>query len=148
MRGVHRKRLVGIDEKRVRAVLHESVFQALLARPREVGGALIDEQHLARFGPRLLVVNRFIPGLRGLFLYAAGIGRMNLRPLAVYSTASNALWVTLLAWGGTRLGTTWGDVRAVFRRYVWGIAILVGVYLALSIARARRRRRALLTPFS
>jgi len=106
------------------------------------------EGWFARFGPRLLVVNRFLPGLRGLFLYAAGIGRMDLRPLAVYSTVSNALWVALLAWGGTSLGTSWDDVRAVFRRYVWGVAILVGVYLALSIARARRRRRGLLTPSS
>jgi membrane protein DedA with SNARE-associated domain len=101
-----------------------------------------------RSGPRLLAVNRFVPGLRGFFLYAAGIGGMGLRPVAIYSTASNALWVTLLAWAGTSLGTSWDDVRVVFRRYVWGIAIFLGAYVAVTFARARRRRRALLTPSS
>ena len=106
------------------------------------------EGWFGRFGPRLLAINRFIPGVRGLFLYAAGIAGMGFRPVVLYSTASNALWVGLLAWGGTSLGTTWEDVRVVFRRYVWGIAIFVGFYLAVTIARARRRRRTVLTPSS
>jgi membrane protein DedA with SNARE-associated domain len=106
------------------------------------------ESWFARFGPRLLAINRFMPGLRGFFLYAAGIGRMDLRPVAIYSTASNVLWVALLAWGGTSLGTTWEDVRQVFRRYVWGIAVFVGVYVLLTVARSRRRRRAAITPSS
>ena len=106
------------------------------------------EGWFGRFGPRLLTINRFIPGVRGFFLYAAGIGRVGPRPVLLYSTASNALWVALLAWGGTSLGTTWDDVRVVFRRYVWGIAIVVAVYAAVTIVRARRRRRVLLTPSS
>ncbi len=106
------------------------------------------EGWFGRFGPRLLAINRFIPGLRGFFLYAAGIGRMDPRPVAIYSTASNVLWVGLLAWCGASLGTTWNDVREVFRRYVWGIAIFVGLYAVLTIARSRRRRRAAITPSS
>jgi len=99
------------------------------------------ERWFGRFGPRLLAVNRFIPGVRGFFLYAAGIGRMEARGVVIYSSLSNVLWVAVLAWGGTGLGSTWEDVRVVFRRYVWGIAVFLAVYLGLSIARSRRRRR-------
>ena len=106
------------------------------------------ERWFGRFGPRLLAANRFIPGVRGFFLYAAGMGRMEARGVAIYSSLSNVLWVTVLAWGGTGLGSTWEDVRVVFRRYVWGIAIFLGLYLGLSIARARRRRRVGLTTSS
>lgn len=107
------------------------------------------ERWFGRFGPRLLAVNRFIPGLRGFFLYAAGIGRMDPRSVLIYSSLSNGLWVALLAWGGMSLGATWDDVRVVFRRYVWGIAIFLGVYVAWTIARARRlRRRAALSSSS
>src|SRR6267142_2243356 len=88
-----------------------------------------------------LAVNRFIPGVRGFFLYAAGIGRMEARGVVIYSSLSNVLWVAVLAWGGTGLGSTWEEVRVVFRRYVWGIAVFLAVYLGLSIARSRRRRR-------
>jgi len=99
------------------------------------------ERWFGRFGPRLLAVNRFIPGVRGFFLYAAGIGRMEARGVVIYSSLSNVLWVAVLAWGGTGLGSTWEDVRVVFRRYVWGIAVFLAVYLGLSIARSRRRHR-------
>ena len=106
------------------------------------------ERWFARFGPRLLLINRFLPGLRGFFLYAAGIGRVRLSSVLIYSTVSNLLWVALLAWAGTSLGTSWEEVRLVFRRYVWGIGVFVGVYLVLTIVRARRRRRMALTPSS
>jgi len=99
------------------------------------------ERWFGRFGPRLLAVNRFIPGVRGFFLYAAGIGRMEARGVVIYSSLSNVLWVAVLAWGGTGLGSSWEEVRVVFRRYVWGIAVFLAVYLGLSIARSRRRRR-------
>jgi membrane protein DedA with SNARE-associated domain len=106
------------------------------------------ERWFGRFGPRLLAANRFIPGVRGFFLYAAGIGRMEARGVVIYSSLSNALWVALLAWGGTGLGSTWEDVRVVFRRYVWGIAVFLGLYVGFAIVRARRRRRANLTSSS
>jgi membrane protein DedA with SNARE-associated domain len=98
------------------------------------------ERGLTRFGARLLVVNRFLPGIRGVFLYGAGIGRLPLRQVFVYSTISNALWVALVAWAGTSLGSSWDDVQVVFRRYVWAIGIGMTAYVAISLLRARRRR--------
>ena len=100
------------------------------------------ESAFARHGARLLAVNRFIPGVRGFFLYAAGIGRLGWRPVLIYSTLSNFAWVALIAWGGTSLGASWEEVRVVFRRYVWGVGLVLGAYVLLSIVRLRRRRRA------
>jgi membrane protein DedA with SNARE-associated domain len=100
------------------------------------------ERGFARFGPVLLLANRFLPGLRGFFLYAAGIGRLGWRPVAFYSTLSNLMWIGLIGWAGTSLGSSWEEVRVVFRRYVWGIAIFLALYAFLAIARMRRRRRA------
>ena len=99
------------------------------------------ERGLTRFGARLLVINRFLPGIRGVFLYGAGIGRVPLREVAVYSSISNLLWVMLVAWAGTSLGTSWEDVQGVFRRYVWAIGAALAVYVVVSVVRARRRRR-------
>ena len=106
------------------------------------------EGWFARSGAWLLLVNRFLPGVRGLFLYAAGISRLGARRTLVYSTAGNVLWVALLAWAGTSLGSTWEEVRVVFRRYVWGIAVVLTIYFILSVVRARRRRAAAVTPSS
>lgn len=99
------------------------------------------ERALARFGPRLLVVNRFLPGIRAVFLYGAGIGRLPLRPALAYATISNALWVGFIAWAGSGLGSSWEEVQVVFRRYVYGVAIGVAAYVVWGALRARRRRR-------
>lgn len=111
-------------------------------RSRWAAGELAKfERGLARFGPRLLLANRFLPGVRGVFLYGAGIGRLPWRDVLLYSSASNLFWVGLLAWGGTSLGSSWEEVRGVFRRYVWGIGILLAIYIVSGLVRARRRSR-------
>jgi len=106
------------------------------------------ERWYARHGARFLLFNRFLPGVRGFFLYAAGIARLGARAVLVYSTVSSVLWIALLAWAGTSLGSTWDEVRVVFRRYVWGIALFLAVYTVLAILKARRRRSAAVTPSS
>ncbi len=63
------------------------------------------------------------------------------RAVFFYSTLSNVLWVGLLAWAGTSLGSSWMEVRGVFALYVWGIAIVLTVYAAFTLVRIRRRRR-------
>ncbi|MEE9292468.1 MAG: DedA family protein [Acidobacteriota bacterium] len=98
------------------------------------------ETGFRKYGARLLLMNRFLPGVRGLFLYAAGIGRLGWRPVLVYSTLSNLCWVGLIAWAGTALGTSWAEVQIHFRRYVWGIAIGMTIYVVVTIVRVRRRR--------
>jgi len=97
------------------------------------------EGAFGRHGAPLLLLNRFLPGVRGLFLYAAGIGGVGWRPVLVYSTISNVLWLGLLAWGGTHLGSSWEDVQALFKRYVWGVGIVVAAYVIWTIRRRRRR---------
>ncbi len=97
------------------------------------------ERWYARHGARFLLINRFLPGVRGFFLYAAGITRLGAGAVLIHSTVSNLLWILLLAWGGTSLGSTWEEVRVVFRRYVWGIALFLAVYVVLAVVRARRR---------
>ncbi len=98
------------------------------------------ERGFARYGPRLIAINRFLPGVRGVFLYGAGIGRLGWRRVLIYSTISNALWVGLIAWAGTGLGSSWDEVSVVFRKYVWAIAIAMTLYVVVTIVRARRRR--------
>jgi len=95
------------------------------------------ERWYARHGARFLLINRFLPGVRGFFLYAAGITRLGAGAVLIHSTVSNLLWILLLAWGGTSLGSTWEEVRVVFRRYVWGIALFLAVYVVLAVVRAR-----------
>lgn len=99
------------------------------------------ERGFARFGARLLLVNRFLPGVRGVFLYGAGIGRLPWRGVLLHSTISNILWIGLIGWGGMRLGSSWDEVQVVFRRYVWVIGIALVLYFTVRFVHARILRR-------
>ncbi len=46
------------------------------------------EHGYARHGARFLLLNRFLPGVRGFFLYAAGIGGLRARAVLIHSTVS------------------------------------------------------------
>jgi membrane protein DedA with SNARE-associated domain len=61
------------------------------ARLRRTGRAL------ERYGWPLLLLNRFLPGIRGLFLPLAGIARIPLVRTHVAVLIGNALWLGMLA---------------------------------------------------
>lgn len=86
-----------------------------------------------RYGPRLLMINRFLPGLRGVFLYLAGMNRMGLRPVLIYSTVSNLAWLILIGVIGLRVGKTLEQARALVRVYSWAI---LGLFITLFVLQA------------
>lgn len=110
---------------------------------------LVGEERLARLartfaqhGPPMIVVSRFVPGLRAGFLLAAGSARM--RPLklalvdALAACASVGLWFAL----GARLGPQIDRLRAAFAgaRLVAPL-LVVSVAAGLAIRSAARARR-------
>ncbi len=52
----------------------------------------------ARYGEKLLVINRFLPVVRGVMLYGAGAMKLPLRPVVFYCTLSNLAFISLLMW--------------------------------------------------
>ncbi|RMH22526.1 MAG: hypothetical protein D6696_03000 [Acidobacteria bacterium] len=71
----------------------------------------------ARFGERVLLLNRFLPVVRGLMLYAAGAMHLRLRPVLVYCTVGNLPWIVLLMTVGMLTGGSWDQILASFRGY-------------------------------
>ncbi len=98
------------------------------------------ERYLARFGTGLLLVNRFLPVLRGFFLYAAGMGRMSRTSTFLCANVSNLAWILLIAWVGRRFGTSWDRLERVFRAYTGVIGAVLLVYVVLTLLRFRFRK--------
>ena len=99
------------------------------------------ERYLARFGTGLLLVNRFLPVLRGFFLYAAGMGRMPRWNTFLCASASNLAWVLLIAWVGHRFGTSWEHLQEIFRAYTGVIGLIFLAYVAFTLVRYRTRSK-------
>lgn len=100
----------------------------------------------ARFGERVLLLNRFLPVIRGLLHYAAGAMRLRLRPVVIYSSLGNVAWVALLMGVGLLTGGTWEQIEQSFKQYSRGLGIIalaaVGVWLGWVLWRATRLRTA------
>ena len=102
------------------------------------------ERFFARRGSRVVVVARFIDGLRQLNGVIAGITAMPWRKFLLYNAIGAALWVGWWTTVAYLLGTHLVDVMENLHRYSWwataGVVIVVAGYVALHVRHIRRRR--------
>ncbi|GAA1590224.1 DedA family protein [Actinoplanes couchii] len=102
------------------------------------------EEFFARRGNRIIVVARFIDGLRQLNGVIAGITRMPWKTFLLYNAIGAALWVgfwcTLAYFLGANLVTIMGHVH----KYQWpaiGLVVLaIGTYVVLHVRHIRKRK--------
>lgn len=122
---------------------------------RSLLGGHVDAESLARFearyrrwGPLLLVANRFLPGLRAIIFVAAGACRVPLRDVLVYGGISALLWNGALLGAGALLAHNLDELIGLLRRYTLTVTVVIVVVLLAFAARkgllgiARRGRRA------
>ncbi len=99
----------------------------------------------ARFGERVLLLNRFLPVVRGVLLYGAGGMQLRPRPVLVYTAIGNVAWVGLLMGVGLLTGGTWEQIQDSFRHYSWAGAVIAGVLVLIGlivlVVQHRRMRR-------
>lgn len=86
----------------------KSVGPKLFSRPNS---RIFKQEHVettrkffAQHGARAIVLARFVPFVRSIITAMAGIGRMNYKVYATYSTVGGILWVLTLTFAGYLLG--------------------------------------------
>lgn len=94
-----------------------------------------------RYGPRTVVIARFVPIVRTLAPVMAGVARMNYRTFVTYNVIGGVAWGV----GLTTLGYFLGQVQFVhdnIEPIILGIVALSFIPIALELLRARRTRPA------
>jgi membrane protein DedA with SNARE-associated domain len=81
-----------------------------------------------RHGVLLVVVSRFIPGIRSLILVAAGLARMPFRQVAWALGVAVMLWQSIVVIGGYLAGEHWLRIVSVWTKV--GVALLLIAVLA------------------
>ena len=78
-------------------------------------------------GGKLLTVGYFIPGLRHISGYVAGMSRMSYRNFAFFAYSGAILWTTLFIVLGRLLGSRWESLLPIVHRYslILGITAMV-----------------------
>ena len=89
-----------------------------------------------RYGPRAIVLARFVPIVRTFITVIAGVGRMDYRVYSIYTLIGGVLWAA----GVTVLGYSLGGVDLV-RENIELILILIVALSVIPIAVELLRRR-------
>ncbi|MEE1788720.1 DedA family protein [Streptomyces sp. SP17BM10] len=103
------------------------------------------DDFFARYGGTVVVVARFIDGLRQTNGIIAGTTEMPWRRFAVFNVIGAALWTAVWGTFGYLAGANIGEVyRTAVRYQLWfaiGLGVVVAALLARQVVRYRRRRR-------
>lgn len=87
------------------------------------------ERLCRRHGTLVVLVNRFLPGLRTVVSITIGLLRMPLWQVVPASVIGIFAWNGLLIWGGLTAGENWEQVVAIMNRFNMQFGILIAVAL-------------------
>jgi membrane-associated protein len=93
-----------------------------------------------RYGPRAVILARFVPIVRTFITVMAGVGRMDFRKYAIYSTIGGVLWGT----GVTLLGYWLGDIEFVknnIELILVAIVLVSVIPIGVELIRARSQSK-------
>ncbi|REE78930.1 membrane protein DedA with SNARE-associated domain [Paenibacillus taihuensis] len=96
-----------------------------------------------KYGNFLLFAGFFVPGLRHMTAYMAGMSRLKLRTFMLYSYAGALIWSTLFIYVGYVLGERWLTVKHYVHHYgsafiIYG-AIAVLALISWRVLRSMRK---------
>ncbi len=98
----------------------------------------------ARIGRWALLIGYFIPGVRHLTGYAAGITVLEYKKFALFSYSGACIWSISFLSLGYFLGNKWGHITALVDQEWYkfafagaGILVLIGIYIWLRIKKRR-----------
>ena len=90
----------------------------------------IEKTHILfeKYGPFLLIVGYFIPGVRHLTAYFAGMSNLTLWRFCLYAYGGAFIWISVFIGLGWKLGEKWRFVEYSLHHYgIWILSISVVV---------------------
>ncbi|MCQ6282009.1 DedA family protein [Bacillus sp. EB600] len=102
------------------------------------------EKLFSKFGPSLLLIGYFIPGVRHLAAYLASINRYPFRKFTIYAYTGALIWSFTFITLGRMLGEDWVYVERYFSKYsiyLILVAFLLGIFIYLFWKKKRQVRK-------
>ena len=133
------------------AIIGDSVGYAIGARlgphifTREKS-LLFNPQHVVRtrrfyekYGPKTIVIARFVPIIRTFAPVLAGVGMMEYRRFLTYNVLGGIGWVVSMSWAGYLLGQAVPNISKHMHVLVIVIIMLSCIPIAVEVYRERRK---------
>lgn len=100
------------------------------------------EHYFERYGPKTIVIARFVPIIRTFANPMAGVGSMDPRAFAIYNVVGAGLWTIGVTMLGYVLGKTVPNAEDHLLLIEGTVIVLSTIPIAIEIIRSRRRRAA------
>jgi len=110
--------------------------KSLLFNPKHV---VRTQRFYEKYGPKTIVIARFVPIIRTFAPVLAGVGRMRYRRFLTYNVAGGIGWVASMTWAGYLLGQTVPNISQHMHVLVIIIIVLSCIPIAVEIYRERRK---------
>lgn len=82
-----------------------------------------------RWGYGVVLMNRFMAGLRSVIALFAGMGHLSWQKVLGLSFISSLFWNGALIWLGARLGKNWELIRQYLKEYNTVVTIVIGLLI-------------------
>lgn len=97
-----------------------------------------------RYGYFLILINRFLPGIRSAISLSGGISNLGLFRVSVLALMSCAVWNGIWIFFGYLVGENWGALKGqvahVMGRYNLAVAALMGFVVVFWVIKSTRRK--------
>jgi len=110
--------------------------KSLLFNPKHV---VRTQRFYEKYGPKTIVIARFVPIIRTFAPVLAGVGAMHYRRFLTYNVAGGIGWVASMTWAGYLLGQTVPDISKHIHVLVIVIILLSVIPIAVEVYRERRK---------
>jgi membrane protein DedA with SNARE-associated domain len=81
-----------------------------------------------RYGEKVLVLSRFLPGVRSVVALTAGIGNVKIQKMAGYTLISILLWNSIILFSAFKIQKNWREILGmiqVYNKVVLTVVILI-----------------------
>jgi len=100
------------------------------------------ENWFLQYGARIIVISRFLTGIRSGVALAAGLGEVPFAKMLIYTTISTLLWNGLIVGLALALGNNWDAIYEFARLYNWLVlALLATVAVGWAVWQLYLKRR-------
>ncbi len=112
------------------------------------GRWILDKEHLkkvevwfAKYGEKVLILSRFLTGVRSVVALAAGVGNVSTRKMVIYTSISIVLWNGIIVFSAFKVQQNWREILQVIQIYnkvVLAVVVLVGIVWLVKVLGKKR----------
>ena len=98
------------------------------------------ENWFKRYGEKVLILSRFLAGVRSVVALTAGVGNVKLQKMTGYTLISILLWNSIILFSAFKVQESWREILQIIQLYnkvVLTVAILIFVIWLIRIFRGK-----------